>query len=199
MAETVRKWQTAGTIENYEELSDRTFWWINLSIYLSNYQWGNFSNDVHFNLASCPVVNLRSVKYMESSQVKHYSSEIWWVYTRYIWMEGVGDNLILCMECLRWVHKRCSGISGKLKSNVDFHYRRCLEGVNGLFKSKIAGRGCGWAQYGVGMCSQVLLFGWHTWCGRCGGGGKSQSEMCNNSDAILMSVEPPPLSHVSHD
>ena len=37
--------------------------------------------------------------------------------------------------CLRWVHKRCSGISGRLKSNVDFHCRRCLEGENGLFQS----------------------------------------------------------------
>ena len=26
--------------------------------------------------------------------------------------KGVGDNSILCVECLRWVHKRCSGISG---------------------------------------------------------------------------------------
>ena len=40
--------------------------------------------------------------------------------------KGVIDNSILCVECLRWVHKRCSGISGKLKSNVDFHCR-CLE------------------------------------------------------------------------
>ena len=35
----------------------------------------------------------------------------------------------------KWVHKRCSGISGKLKSNTDFHCRRCLEGENGLFQS----------------------------------------------------------------
>ena len=42
--------------------------------------------------------------------------------------KGVGDNSIRCVECLRWVHKRCSGISGKLKSNVDFHCRRCLVG-----------------------------------------------------------------------
>ena len=35
----------------------------------------------------------------------------------------------------RWVHKRCSGISGKLKNNGDYHYRRCLEGENGLFQS----------------------------------------------------------------
>ena len=32
--------------------------------------------------------------------------------------KGVGDNSILCVECLRWVHKSCSGISVKLKSNV---------------------------------------------------------------------------------
>ena len=49
--------------------------------------------------------------------------------------KGVGDNSILCVECRGWVHKRCSGISGKLKSNVDFHCRRCLEGENGLFQS----------------------------------------------------------------
>ena len=49
--------------------------------------------------------------------------------------KGVGDNSILCVECLRWVHKRCSGISGKLKSNEDFHCRRCLEGEHGLFQS----------------------------------------------------------------
>ena len=40
---------------------------------------------------------------------------------------GVASNSILCVECLRWVHKRCSGIKGKLKSNVDFRCRRCLE------------------------------------------------------------------------
>ena len=29
----------------------------------------------------------------------------------YPWaIKGVGDNSILCMECLRWVHKRCSGM-----------------------------------------------------------------------------------------
>ena len=49
--------------------------------------------------------------------------------------KGVGDNSIFCVECSRWVHKKCSGISGKLKSNVDFHCRRCLEGENGLFQS----------------------------------------------------------------
>ena len=41
--------------------------------------------------------------------------------------KGVVRNSILCVECLRWVHKRCSGIKGKLKSNVDFSCKRCLE------------------------------------------------------------------------
>ena len=36
--------------------------------------------------------------------------------------KGVGSNSILCVECLRWVHKRCSGISRQFKSNIDFHY-----------------------------------------------------------------------------
>ena len=48
---------------------------------------------------------------------------------------GKGNNSILCVKCRKWDHKRCSGISGKLKSNVDFHCRRCLEGENGLFQS----------------------------------------------------------------
>ena len=44
------------------------------------------------------------------------------------------------MECLRWVYNRCIVISGKLKSNVDFHCRRSLEGEreNDLFQSVFA-------------------------------------------------------------
>ena len=40
----------------------------------------------------------------------------------------VTDNFILCIACHRWVHKRCSGISGTVDwgNNVDFHCRRCL-------------------------------------------------------------------------
>ena len=44
-------------------------------------------------------------------------------------------QLNLCVECRRWVHTRCSGISGNLKGYADFHYRRCLEGENGLSQS----------------------------------------------------------------
>ena len=37
---------------------------------------------------------------------------------------GVGNNSNLSVKCVRWVHKRYSGISGRLKRNVDFHCGR---------------------------------------------------------------------------
>ena len=30
--------------------------------------------------------------------------------------KGVGSNSILSVECISWVHKRCSGFSGRLKN-----------------------------------------------------------------------------------
>ena len=41
---------------------------------------------------------------------------------------GVGDNSIMCIACHRWVHKRCSGISGRLGYVADFRYKRCSDG-----------------------------------------------------------------------
>ena len=40
--------------------------------------------------------------------------------------EGVGTNSILCTHCELWIHKRCSGIKGKLKHDPDYVCRRCL-------------------------------------------------------------------------
>ena len=49
----------------------------------------------------------------------------------------------------------------------------------GLLSVSFAERGCDRAQCEVGMCSQVLLFGRHTWGRRRGGrSSKGQSEMC---------------------
>ena len=42
--------------------------------------------------------------------------------------QGVGDNSIKCVACHRWIHKRCSGISGRLGYVAEFHCRRCLDG-----------------------------------------------------------------------
>ena len=53
--------------------------------------------------------------------------------------KGVGNNSILSVECVRWVHKICSGFSGRLKRTVDFHCRRCLEGI---MSYQFAERGC---------------------------------------------------------
>ena len=45
-----------------------------------------------------------------------------------VYKQGVGDNSIKCVACHRWVHKRCSGISGRLGYVADFRCRRCLDG-----------------------------------------------------------------------
>ena len=46
--------------------------------------------------------------------------------------KGVGCNAIMCGECESWVHKKCSGIKGKLpKVAKGFRCRRCREGKSG--------------------------------------------------------------------
>ena len=84
-------------------------------------------------------VNAGKSKVMQC-RVSRYQIEDSREYTCGVCRKGVRDNSILCnsilcMQCLRWVHKRCSGISGRLQSNIDFHCRRCLEGENDLFQS----------------------------------------------------------------
>ena len=39
---------------------------------------------------------------------------------------GTGSNSILCNGCNFWVHKKCSGIKGKLKPDPEFLCSRCL-------------------------------------------------------------------------
>ena len=39
--------------------------------------------------------------------------------------KGVGSNSIYCAGCSHWVHKKCSGVIGCLKSNPDYHCSRC--------------------------------------------------------------------------
>ena len=38
---------------------------------------------------------------------------------------GVGENSIFCSHCSMWVHKRCSGINGRLKANPQYICPRC--------------------------------------------------------------------------
>ena len=42
---------------------------------------------------------------------------------------GVGVNAIVCNKCKKWVHKRCSGLSGSLNAVVGFECSRCVEGL----------------------------------------------------------------------
>ena len=34
--------------------------------------------------------------------------------------KGVGSNSIFCQSCKHWVHRKCSGISGKLRADLQF-------------------------------------------------------------------------------
>ena len=42
--------------------------------------------------------------------------------------KGVGDISIKCVACHKRIHKRCSGISGRLRYVADLRCRRCLNG-----------------------------------------------------------------------
>ena len=42
---------------------------------------------------------------------------------------GVGSNSIKCTSCGSWVHKRCSGVSGKLSKALNFVCKRCAGGT----------------------------------------------------------------------
>ena len=41
--------------------------------------------------------------------------------------KGVGNNSILCTQCKKWVHKRCSKVKGKLASKINFQCPKCSE------------------------------------------------------------------------
>ena len=79
-------------------------------------------------------VNAGKTKVMQS-RVSRFQSEDSGEYPCGVCRKRVASNSIRCVDCLRWVHKRGICISGKLKRNVDFHCRRCLEGENCLFQS----------------------------------------------------------------
>ena len=78
-------------------------------------------------------VNASKIKVMQCSMSRFQSKDSG-EYPCGVCRKGVASNSIRC-ACLRWVHKRCSGISGKLKINTDFYCRGCLDGKNGLFQS----------------------------------------------------------------
>jgi hypothetical protein len=42
--------------------------------------------------------------------------------------KGVGKNSVICEVCKKWVHKKCSGVKGKLKADVKFTCPVCVRG-----------------------------------------------------------------------
>jgi hypothetical protein len=46
-------------------------------------------------------------------------------------MKGVGSNSIACTKCGKWVHKKCSGIKGKLVDGMNFLCAMCRGQVPG--------------------------------------------------------------------
>ena len=42
--------------------------------------------------------------------------------------KGVGVNSIYCTSCKKWIHKRCSGVKGRLKRDDNFKCSKCLSG-----------------------------------------------------------------------
>ena len=43
--------------------------------------------------------------------------------------KGVGRNSIICTQCGKWIHKRCSGVKGSLESCKNFKCGKCLNVV----------------------------------------------------------------------
>ena len=72
-------------------------------------------------------VNIGTTKVMRC-QVRIGQAEETGKYPCGVCRQGVGDNSIKCVACHKWVHKRCSGISGGLGYVADFRCKRCLEG-----------------------------------------------------------------------
>src|SRR5277367_6062151 len=61
--------------------------------------------------------------------------------------KGVGLNSVMCGVCKKWVHKKCSGVKGKLKLDMKFTYSVCVKG--GLYVGK---GGVSWCSGQSGMC-----------------------------------------------
>ena len=42
--------------------------------------------------------------------------------------KGVGSNSIQCGGCKKWIHKKCSGVKGKLKEDPTYRCAKCVGG-----------------------------------------------------------------------
>ena len=49
-----------------------------------------------------------------------------------VYKKGVGSNSIQCKKCTKWMHKKCSGIKGKLQPDPNFQCKTCSSGIQDL-------------------------------------------------------------------
>jgi len=52
--------------------------------------------------------------------------------------KGVAQNSIYCQSCKKWVHKKCSGVSGRLQDVHNFQCFTCIAGVSGKIERKVS-------------------------------------------------------------
>ena len=53
--------------------------------------------------------------------------------------KGVGSNSIFCQSCKHWVHRKCSGISGRLRADLQFVCKHCKGEItdNAVFPASV--------------------------------------------------------------
>jgi hypothetical protein len=57
-----------------------------------------------------------------------------------ICMKGVGSNSILCGARGKWVHKKCSGVKGRLKAQKEYQCSNCKDTAAGITGTKTVER-----------------------------------------------------------
>ena len=72
-------------------------------------------------------VNMGKTKIMHC-QVKYGQAENSGKWPCGICKKGVEDNSIQCTACMKWIHKNCSDVKGKLSGIPNFKCRKCING-----------------------------------------------------------------------
>jgi hypothetical protein len=75
-------------------------------------------------------VNIGKTKVMKC-QVRSERLEDTGRYPCGVCKSGVGANAIFCSCCSKWIHKKCSGVRGKLKAEAQFKCVKCVQGEPG--------------------------------------------------------------------